>query len=370
MSERPSSRTAQVQLGSYELAFELSTGPLGARWAATATSGGEQGRVVVVRRVALRGDDGLAWTLCEAASAAGVLRDPRVCATLDVAVGDDEIGLVSEYVDGEPLRALLGIAMLTRQPLPRKVALRIVADLLEAIDVAAALWARTNGSPGAVFGCVTPDMALVASFGEALLIDVGLGGMAAELGGRSREFDFVAYTAPERLKPSGPADPRAAVFSATVMLYEMLTNRPLFSASARHSTARMRIEGGVAVPEAHALAARVALDVRSLPVPRLDTLRKIEPVSRRVADVVARGLARDPERRWSTPTEMGAEIAALGADEVDERSEVAVALEEIMRQSIVRRRQELRRMLRGRRSSRPPDSGRETLKPEIGQRRR
>jgi eukaryotic-like serine/threonine-protein kinase len=351
-------------MGPYTLVCELSRGPLGPRWAACMRNGSERGRVVSIRRVPLAPDDPVVWSLCEAASAAHELRDSRISATLDVVISDDEVGLVGEYVDGEPLRSLLAVASVRRRPLPPPVALRIALDVLESLEVAAESWARRWGSPEPIFACVNPEVVLVPSFGECLLLDVGLSGMLVASRNLMLDPEFVGYAAPERFGVADVPDARSAVFSVGVMLHEMLANRPLFGAESSGATTRMR----AAELENPAIAAeRVAERVMGLQVPRLGelTLSSLESIGQGLDAVVACALERNPKRRWARPREFARALQALPS-EIASAAEVAAALEACMSRAIDVRRRAIGEAFRADGDSEPPDSKRSTLRPAAG----
>src|SRR6185295_66674 len=138
--------------------------------------------------------------------------------------------------------------------------------------------------------CVSPDLALVAGFGETLLLEAGLSGLVASLRKLTNEPEFAGYTAPERHTALPQVDPRSAVFSVGVLVHEMLSNRPLFFPSARHATARMRIQSGLPIDDPVAAAERVIVDLQTMPVPRLDDLETAQPIPRLLADLVERSL--------------------------------------------------------------------------------
>jgi serine/threonine protein kinase len=328
-------------------------------------TGNERGRVVSVRRVALPGDDASVWALCEAASSSNDLGDPRLGAPLDVVIGETEIGLVGEYVDGETLRNLLGVSMLTRRPLPTSVVLRVVVDVLEALSAAARLWERRLGSAEPVHACVMPDLILVPGFGDAMLIDVGLAGLLIEPLRLFDEAEFVSYTAPERLTGSRVADATAAVFSIGVVLWEMLTNRTLFGASSRVTT-RMRVHGEADSAAGRRDAAReVAARVSAMPIPVSILARSLgKKFGVRLTSIAARALERDRKLRWPTPDDLAEQLRQLPV-ELATSAEVAAALHERMRHATEARKETLERLLTtGKASgSTPPDSKRDTLRP-------
>jgi len=73
----------------------------------------------------------------------------------------------------------------------------------------------------------------------------------------------------------------------------------------------MRIESGLPIMDPEAAAQRVIVELRALPVPRLDGEEAARPVSRELADLVERALQRDPERRFATPSAMAEALGKL-----------------------------------------------------------
>jgi len=144
----------------------------------------------------------------------------------------------------------------------------------------------------------------------------------------------------------------------------MLCNRPLFFPSSRHATARMRIESGLPIPDPQAAAQRVIADLRILPVPRLDGNDVAHPVSRALAELVARALDRDPERRFATPSAMAEALSKLEGERLAKSQEVARTVEGLMKNSISLRQKALQKVVRGAPlGSLPPDSQRATFRP-------
>src|SRR5262245_30532528 len=99
---------APKQVGRYQLAYEVTTSYLGPLWIAR-TEGNDPG-LTMLRLVSLsRLDADTRVRLLEAAWQAMEVRDERVASVTDVVASDGELSVVSEYVEGLPLRNLSGL---------------------------------------------------------------------------------------------------------------------------------------------------------------------------------------------------------------------------------------------------------------------
>ena len=188
--------------------------------------------------------------------------------------GDDESGawLVTELVDGAPLT----VATLGRPLLPHEI-LRVARGLLEGL---AAVHAA-----GIVHGDVKPSNILVPPGDKALdgviLVDFGLARVvlrsevAASIGDpMTREGSVLGtarYMAPEVLSGGEPSA-RSDLYSAGLVLFELLDDGPLFPIGDARAQLRARLANEPYLAE-----------------------RVPEPLS----DVLQRMLARDPAARWA-----------------------------------------------------------------------
>lgn len=196
----------------------------------------------------------------------------HVAQVLDAGDDDDGAWLVTELVDGAPLT----VANLGRRLLPHEV-LRVARGLLEGLAAAHAA--------GIVHGDVKPSNVIVPLGDKALdgakLVDFGLARVvlrsevAASLGdAMTREGSVLGtarYMAPEVLSGADPTA-RSDLYSAGLVLFELLDDGPLFPIGDGRAQLRARIAN-----EPY-LAGRVP-----------------EPLS----DVLQRMLARDPAARWA-----------------------------------------------------------------------
>jgi hypothetical protein len=110
-------------LGRYELIQELAKSQIGPLWVAH-VPGNEE--LVAIRRVSTSSpvtpDEKDA--LCEGAWWTLELQHPTIAQGKDVVMSDSELGIVTEYAEGEVLRSLLRLSSFKRKPIPMPAALR------------------------------------------------------------------------------------------------------------------------------------------------------------------------------------------------------------------------------------------------------
>jgi serine/threonine protein kinase len=366
MADAPESGSGGIptRLGRYALITELPGGALGTRWAAHVTEGEEQGRLVTLRRVALRDSKSRAgnW-LHDAGKRAMQIRHPKVVAVLDVVQAPGEVAIVGEYLEGEALSSLLRLSVLEEVPLPVPVALGIVRDLLEALQAARKRWdeqVKGNTDPLrlAIHGGITPDVIMVAQYGEAMLLDVGLAGAGARLLSVLKDPSALAYRAPEQLKRTSPVDEHTDVYSLGVVLWEMLASRPLFGAPDR-----LRHPGSdrLELAQLHELEDQILKG----PVARLDEVsRRGAPLRAEVVELVARALARRPEERFAGLDDMRSALEALPRETVASAEQIAVTADRLGRALLDSRRVAIETATGARvMQSSPPESTRSTRRP-------
>ncbi|MGI5181683.1 PASTA domain-containing protein [Dactylosporangium sp. CA-152071] len=213
------------------------------------------------------------------------LTHPNVVAVYDQGTHHGLPYLVMEFVRGHTLREVLA----ERRRLQPQEALAIMEQMLAAIAAA--------HRAGLVHRDVKPENVLVAEApgdshniidGVVKVADFGLAraveASADETG--SHLMATVAYVAPE-LVTDGHADPRTDVYSAGIVLFEMLTGRVPYEADRPVEVAWQHVDRDVPFPSRY---------VPGLP-PAID-------------DLVTRATRRDPGAR---PTDAGAMLAEVQA---------------------------------------------------------
>jgi eukaryotic-like serine/threonine-protein kinase len=213
-----------VPFGRYVLKERLAQGGMGEVFRAVAV--GEHGfeKPVVVKRVlpSHAGRDDLADLFVAEAKLMTRLAHPNIVGVLDFGRGEhDDYYLVLELVEGADLGRLLRAFAARGEPFPVPLALFVASQVLRGLHHAHTKSASEGGfvvhrdvSPSNVL-CSAEGEVKVADFGVALVTHVGGEGGAGVAG-------KPGYMAPEQFD-GGAVDPRADVFSAGVVLYQMLT---------------------------------------------------------------------------------------------------------------------------------------------------
>lgn len=274
---------AKKKIGPYELVAELHQGYLGSAWIGR----GEADALVLARRIdaTMATDSKAVKALVEAAKWATKVDHDNIVRVLGVEQDDDEAVIASAYHEGEPLRSILRLAGITRHPMPAPIAMRIAADLLEAL--AQLHEQRLDDQP--VIAALNPDNVLIGTDGRARLLEPGVSAVATTTGAWAEDPKRAAYDAPEKLAEGVKHDHRADLFSLGVLLWEMLRNRPLFAGASYDAVSKR---------------------VQTASIRRVDSLKPAggEVIDASVANIVAQALERAPEERFEAATEMQAAI--------------------------------------------------------------
>nr|WP_221473278.1 Stk1 family PASTA domain-containing Ser/Thr kinase [Planomonospora venezuelensis] len=198
------------------------------------------------------------------------LSHPNVVHVFDQGTDGDNVYLSMEYVPGRTLRDVLR----ERGRLPAREALEVMIPVLAALGSA--------HQTGLIHRDVKPENVLLTDDGRVKVVDFGLA-RAIEASNQTRTgvmIGTIGYMSPEQVT-SGTADARSDVYSAGIMLFELLTGRQPYEGETPMSVAYRHVHDTVPAPSA------------LLPdcPPLLDTL-------------VAQATARDPATRPADATAM------------------------------------------------------------------
>jgi serine/threonine-protein kinase len=245
-------------------------------------------RTVAIKRLhpQLAKEQELVAMLVDEARLTSRIRHRNVVSVDELVRSRDELLLVMDYVHGESLSRLLRAATSRSEPPLPSVAVAIAVAVLHGLHAAHDATSDAGTPLELVHRDVTPQNIVVGADGTARLVDFGVARALGRLQ-TTREGQLkgkVAYMAPEQLLGQS-VDARADVFSAAVILWEALTSRRLFQADNEAAVVMKLLNAAIDAPS------RVALRVPAC-----------------VDAVVMKGLERDPERRWTSASEMAAAL--------------------------------------------------------------
>ena len=205
----------------YEVGDRLGAGGMGEVYRARDT---KLGREVALKFIApeFRSDPDRRARLLKEARAASALRSPAIATTFDIGEANDDLFIVMELVEGEPLSDRI-----KRGPLSVQSVLHMAAQVADALDEANALGIVHRDIKSANL-ILTPrgrfkilDFGLAKTLKEPTEADDGLTMAQTQAGA---VVGTVSYMSPEQALGK-PVDHRSDLFSLGVVMYETLTGR-------------------------------------------------------------------------------------------------------------------------------------------------
>ncbi len=306
-------------LGRYELLFPAGKGGMGQVWAAKLR--GSQGfRKIVALKTLLANEafsEEMQRMLRDEAMLASHIKNPHVAETLDFDLHQGIPYLVMEWVDGESLADLLHKI---DGPMSLKHVVAIANQLCKGLDAAHKACDPSGKPLGLVHRDVSPPNILISFSGTVKLADFGIAQAAGteELDADKGLKGKFSYMAPEQIQ-GGALDARTDVFALAVLLYRLVTTRYPF-AGADIGETLWQISSSITPRSPRALN-------ESLPP--------------RVADVILKGLEKDPEQRFSSAEEMRSALERAVPPNLRGDSEADIA--ELMTQMLGDRMEQRRR---------------------------
>ncbi len=211
----------------YRLGAKLGAGGMAEVFAATAVGAEGFERPVAIKRVlaGYSNQPAFAAMFVEEARIASRLGHPNIVGVFDFDRDPEgRLFLAMELVDGMDLATLIASG-----EMPVGVAIFIASEILRGLGFAHDLHDPVSGLRGVIHRDVAPHNVLLSWEGAVKVSDFGLAKVLDADGSATTRAvkGHLAYMSPEQA--NGEAlDPRADLFSLGVVLYELLTGRPLF----------------------------------------------------------------------------------------------------------------------------------------------
>ena len=276
------------KLGRYELITRIGQGGMAEVQLAVQRGPAGFEKLVVVKLIheKLAQEKTFVDMLLDEARVAALVKHPNVVDIYDLGQVDGRYFIAMEYLEGEPLLALLRAGR-DGMRLDALSTARLIADTAEGLDAAHELRSLAGEPLGLVHHDVSLGNIVVLYNGQVKLVDFGVARATQAAGTNLKVHGKIGYMAPEKLRGM-PGDRRSDVWSLGVVLWEALTLRRLFRGNSERETAHMVCESEIPLPS------QVNGDVPADADP-----------------IVMRALERDPDRRYATAKELSDDIEAM-----------------------------------------------------------
>lgn len=245
--------------------------------------------VVKMVRTDLREDREAIGRFLDEARIIQLLDHPCICHTLDAGVIDRCYYLALEFISGRNFRDIQTRAQKLSRQIPDDFIFHGMVQMLEALAYAHTFSdAKTGASLGVVHRDVSPHNLMLGFDGHVKLIDFGLAAhtLKRELTRPGIMVGKLRYNAPEQVRDRA-LDGRSDVYSAGVMLYELLVGERFYEGLSEEDIWRVAMKGNFKP-------------------------RGYGSLSRTVKSVLDLALAPEPEDRFPTAAHMRDAVIELG----------------------------------------------------------
>ena len=283
------SHTADANHQRYQILKKIDAGGMAEIFLAKSMSIQGMEKLVAIKRVlpSLTKNEKFISMFLDEARLSIALNHANIVQVFDVNQSAGTYFIVMEYVEGYNLRRVFQKASEIGYRVPIAIACYMMMEVCKGLEHAHTKKDSAGKPLRIVHRDLSPPNVLVSKAGEVKITDFGLAKATSQL---TRTDPGVvkgkySYLSPE-VTEGKPADHRADLFAAGIVLWELLANRRLFLAKTDVETVEL---------------------VRKAEVPQLSKLNK--SVDSEFESIVMRALARDPKKRWVSAREFGDALA-------------------------------------------------------------
>ncbi len=190
------------------------------------------GQIMAIKRIlpSLAGQPNFVNMFIDEAAVCMALHHPNIVRVEQIGLMDDALFLSMEFVDGTNLREVLSYANQNNYHIPIHEALRIAIHVLDGLDYAHHLCNEAGEALNLIHRDVSPPNILLGYNNDVKITDFGLVKSKAQVsktvpGLIKGKF---SYLSPEAAYGES-LDLRSDIYAIGIILWEMLTSRPLFS---------------------------------------------------------------------------------------------------------------------------------------------
>lgn len=221
--------------------------------------------------------------LLDEARVAALVKHPNVVDIYDLGQADGRFFIAMEYLEGEPLLAVLRAGREGKRLDPLSTG-RLIADTAEGLDAAHELRSMSGERLELVHHDISLGNIVVLYNGQVKLVDFGVAKATQTTGSHGKVQGKFSYMAPEKLLGSS-GDRRSDIFSLGCVFWEALTLKRLFRGGNDNETMKQVLETTIQPPSR--VNGELTTDFDA---------------------IVMRSLERDPNKRYSSSKELAVDI--------------------------------------------------------------
>jgi tetratricopeptide (TPR) repeat protein/tRNA A-37 threonylcarbamoyl transferase component Bud32 len=268
-----------IRFGKYLILDKIATGGMAELFRAKITSVEGFEKLVAIKKILpnLTQDSNLVNMFIDEAKLAAMLTHQNIVQIYDLGSMEGAYFIAMEYIHGKDLRVLSNKSKEKGLPLPLGYALYITSRICSGLDYSHNLKDFQGNPLKLIHRDISPQNILVTYEGEVKIVDFGIA-KAARKSADTREGLIkgkVAYMSPEQAAGK-TIDHRSDIFSAGILLYEMITGVRMFQGADLNVLDRVRKAD--------------FQDAESI----------VSDIPAEVSEILRRALAKTPSRRYES----------------------------------------------------------------------
>ncbi len=283
--------TDGTRFGQYVLIEKIATGGMAEVWKARMRGVEGFQKTVAIKKILphLSDNQDFIEMFVDEAKLAAQLNHNNIIHIYDLGKIQSSYYIAMEYIDGFDLKAILRRGQERDHPMTVELALFIASKLASALDYAHRKKDFEEKEMGLVHRDVSPQNVLVSQEGDIKLCDFGIAKAASKASHTQAGAlkGKLQYMSPEQAWGRS-IDRRSDIFALATVLFEMLTNRKLFTGDNELSILEQVREARVQPPSLHN-----------------------DEVTPEVDKIVIKALQKDPANRYQTAGEMARDLDAV-----------------------------------------------------------
>ncbi len=276
-----------IRFGKYLILDKIATGGMAELFRAKITSVEGFEKLVAIKKILpnLTQDSNLVNMFIDEAKLAAMLTHQNIVQIYDLGSMEGVYFIAMEYIHGKDLRVLSNKSKEKGLPLPLEYALYITSRICSGLDYSHNLKDFQGNPLKLIHRDISPQNILVTHEGEVKIVDFGIAKVARKTADTREGLikGKVAYMSPEQA--SGKTiDHRSDIFSAGILLYEMITGVRMFEGADLNVLDR----------------------VRKADFQKAETI--VSDLPAEVSEILRRALAKTPNRRYKSCVAMLADL--------------------------------------------------------------